>query len=611
MDAKLKKFSTKFSVENMASLLENRNYQMVSLKFLEIFNAYWDIYRRLDSDELDFLNIFSGAFLDTICRDDFIVPEEHVGTFIRMANHLAKLTALTDLKTTDGHLLRLLGKKPAALENYLERNKIIKILLLYSCLNETELDYQNIFYTFSDIASFWYWAYFEFVNYVSLTALKNLTRHLDQLEVIGPKLNFNFHPPVIAPYLMVSYFNPGPDRKIKQKINSLLQEKYKKVNLGSHRSHNLEKKKIAVISKLIQPGHAVFKGTYEFIRSLSADYDLTMVHLRHLMPVDVENDFAEIFNDIIYLNLSANNLQESLAPLINNDFDLIFYPDIGMSVESIILSNLRLAPVQVTAHGHSVSTFGAEIDYFISGRESENIAMAEKNYSERLVIIPGVGLHSALPDYQVQNLEKFSDEFQIICPWSTQKIHYNHLLNLKKIIERSDKKIVFQTFSSGFESYLSAYAAEIAKILGPDNVRVLFRLNYPNYMALFELGDITLDSFPYGGYNTVIDSLYLGKPVVTLEGEQAYNKFASALLRKIGLGELVALNYDEYTDKTVRLINDDHYRQEIIHRIKEINLYEQIYLTDEPIYFKKAIAHLLENHERLKAENSLQPVIIT
>jgi hypothetical protein len=623
MDSRLYKFSSKFSVELVMDLVASRQYTSVSIKFMEIFNAYWDIFRLLDQEELDFLNLFIGTFLDVISKDNFIVPEEHVETYIRMSHHLAKLTALTEIKNTDLYLMRLLGKRLDFMENFIERNKVVKMLAMYSCHNELEINYKMIFMTFSDLASFWYWTYFESVDYVSELALRNLNRHIDQVETIGSKLNFNFHPPVIASSFSVSYINPDKDRKIKEKINSLLQEKFSgikinnsaihlkpEVNIDYPATYQPERKKIAVISSLLHPGHAVFKGTYQFIKSLANDYDLTMVHLRNMLPEDVESGYFDIFEEVLYLNLKLTDLKNSLGPLKNNNFDMVLYPDIGMSVESIMLSNLRLAPVQVTTHGHSVSTFGADIDYFISGAETEIIEDAGINYSERLVVIPGTGLQSAIPDYKIQNFKNDSAEFQIICPWSTQKINYKHLLNLKKIIDLSEKKIVFQIFSSGYESYLKVFNDEIGKILGPENVRVMFSLSYKNYMTLFEIGDISIDSFHYGGYNTIFDALHLSKPVVSLEGTKAYNKFASAVLRKLNLHELVASDEDEFVQKTVRLINDELYRIEMVNKIKAINLYDNLCQTDEPQYFKKAIDYLLTNHQQLKEENSRQPIII-
>src|SRR2546429_306824 len=70
---------------------------------------------------------------------------------------------------------------------------------------------------------------------------------------------------------------------------------------------------------------------------------------------------------------------------------VVYYPDIGMTPQSILLANLRLAPIQIMSLGHPVSTWGSEIDYFISGADVEPPNYPERNYSERLVLLPGCG----------------------------------------------------------------------------------------------------------------------------------------------------------------------------------------------------------------------------
>ena len=126
---------------------------------------------------------------------------------------------------------------------------------------------------------------------------------------------------------------------------------------------------------------------------------------------------------------------------------MIIFPDIGMNLESIFISNLRLSTIQILLHGHSVSSFGAQIDYFISGIDSEKMENVEKNYSERLVLIPGIGLHPTYPEYikevgegfrqSTNQQNNYSEKLLISCPWISQKINYEHLLNLKSILEKS------------------------------------------------------------------------------------------------------------------------------------------------------------------------------
>jgi hypothetical protein len=60
-------------------------------------------------------------------------------------------------------------------------------------------------------------------------------------------------------------------------------------------------------------------------------------------------------------------------------------------------SNKRLAPVQIASYGHSVSTRGSQIDYWIGGAGADfipaDLALGpHPNYAETLVLVPGLGI---------------------------------------------------------------------------------------------------------------------------------------------------------------------------------------------------------------------------
>ena len=129
-------------------------------------------------------------------------------------------------------------------------------------------------------------------------------------------------------------------------------------------------------------------------------------------------------------------------------------------------------------------------------------------------------------------------------------------------------------------------------------------------MALMEMGDLSADSYPFGGYNTIVDSLYLGKPIVTWEGRRFVNRASSHLLRRVGLGELVATTAAQYADKIINLVSDYAYRQEIAGRIAATDLKARIFDSQEPAFFKKAIDFLIANHSPLAAEASRAPIFI-
>ena len=68
--------------------------------------------------------------------------------------------------------------------------------------------------------------------------------------------------------------------------------------------------------------------------------------------------------------------------------------------------------------------------------------------------------------------------------------------------------------------------------------------------------DITLDTYPYGGGTTPIESLIQGVPVIGLIGERFCSKHAYNNMGNTGHGELIAHSKAEFVDKAVALASD-------------------------------------------------------
>lgn len=72
----------------------------------------------------------------------------------------------------------------------------------------------------------------------------------------------------------------------------------------------------------------------------------------------------------------------------------------------------------------------------------------------------------------------------------------------------------------------------------------------------YRLLDIALDPFPYNGGTTTCDALWMGVPVVTLEGERFCSRMGASLLHSADLPDLVATDIDGYC-KTARQLAGD------------------------------------------------------
>ncbi|MBL0312367.1 MAG: tetratricopeptide repeat protein [Holophagaceae bacterium] len=68
--------------------------------------------------------------------------------------------------------------------------------------------------------------------------------------------------------------------------------------------------------------------------------------------------------------------------------------------------------------------------------------------------------------------------------------------------------------------------------------------------------DIALDPVPYNGTTTTCEAMWMGVPVITLQGDRHAGRVGVSLLNQIGLTELIALDEDSYVRLALDLAND-------------------------------------------------------
>ncbi|MBL8200629.1 MAG: tetratricopeptide repeat protein [Chromatiales bacterium] len=94
---------------------------------------------------------------------------------------------------------------------------------------------------------------------------------------------------------------------------------------------------------------------------------------------------------------------------------------------------------------------------------------------------------------------------------------------------------------------------------GVDRSRIVlvgFIPNQADHLATYRDIDIALDTFPYHGTTTTLDSLLMGVPVITLSGYHHASRVGASLLTQAGIPDLIAHAGDEYVAKAVALAGD-------------------------------------------------------
>ncbi|UCE46557.1 MAG: hypothetical protein JSW47_13145, partial [Phycisphaerales bacterium] len=70
------------------------------------------------------------------------------------------------------------------------------------------------------------------------------------------------------------------------------------------------------------------------------------------------------------------------------------------------------------------------------------------------------------------------------------------------------------------------------------------------HMQLYHEVDMLLDTYPFNGFMTTIEGLWMGVPTITLFGEKlAVSRAGLSILTRVGLEIFAAANPDEYVAK--------------------------------------------------------------
>jgi predicted O-linked N-acetylglucosamine transferase (SPINDLY family) len=89
-----------------------------------------------------------------------------------------------------------------------------------------------------------------------------------------------------------------------------------------------------------------------------------------------------------------------------------------------------------------------------------------------------------------------------------------------------------------------------------DRVHFVSRDIRQNYLKYYHQIDLGLDTLPYNGHTTTIDSLWMGVPVITLIGKTVVGRAGLSQLSNIGLTELAATTPDQFVELAAKTAAD-------------------------------------------------------
>src|SRR5207302_6425603 len=94
-----------------------------------------------------------------------------------------------------------------------------------------------------------------------------------------------------------------------------------------------------------------------------------------------------------------------------------------------------------------------------------------------------------------------------------------------------------------------------------ERVSLRKRENILDYFATIGNVDIALDTFPYNGATTTLDTLWMGVPMVALAGSTTVGRSSFSLLSSLAAPELIATSSADLIARNVALASDPHSRR--------------------------------------------------
>jgi len=264
----------------------------------------------------------------------------------------------------------------------------------------------------------------------------------------------------------------------------------------------------------------------------------------------------------------------------------------------------RAAPIQVNYLGYPGTMATNYVDYIVADKTLIQLE-SQSCYSEKVVYLP----HS----YQVNDRKRLISEkrftkqelglpengFVFCCFNNNYKITPSTFVSWMRILKAVEGSVLWLFQDNPW--VVVNLKIEASK-QGIDASRLVFaeQMSSPEHLARQRQADLFLDTFPYNAHTTASDALWVGLPVITLQGKSFASRVAASLLDAIGLPELVTNSQEEYETLAIDLaLNHLKYAD---FKLKLANNRLTTPLFDTPLFTKNLEAAYIKMYQQYQAK---------
>jgi predicted O-linked N-acetylglucosamine transferase (SPINDLY family) len=225
------------------------------------------------------------------------------------------------------------------------------------------------------------------------------------------------------------------------------------------------------------------------------------------------------------------------------------------------------APIQVSWAGYLASSGLKEIDYIIV---DEYVAanLDEKNqFTEKLWKLKNTwSVLTPTNNVVLDNIPANNNGYITFGSFNNLKKINNKIIKLwsQILYQCKDSKLVLSTsqfkdkkFIEYFSKFFLDQGVKLEQLVLKEEANRNDLLNFYNTI------DISLDTFPYNGGTTSLESIFMCVPVLTKKGNTFLSKCGESINTSIGLEDWIADNDEDYVLKAINFAKDFRKIQEV------------------------------------------------
>jgi predicted O-linked N-acetylglucosamine transferase (SPINDLY family) len=312
--------------------------------------------------------------------------------------------------------------------------------------------------------------------------------------------------------------------------------------------------------------HAVSYQVFDVIKNLSENLELKLYFYYNKLEEDeITKSFKKL--NINWINIFKLSDSEIIDKLRDDNIQILFDLSGFTKGGRLNIFYHQPCPIQISWCGYLASV-GMEKNHYIFADKYTIPEVDENKYKEKIYRLDKTW--SVLSkNYNVvanNNIPVLKNKFISFGSFNNiLKINHKVVSTWSKILCRILNSKLY-LFSDNFnEQEFKSYFEKLFLDNGVRLDQLFFQpsLKRDDLLNKYNLLDIALDTFPYSGGTTSLESYWMGVPVLTKKGDYFISKSTESINKNIGLNDWIANDESDYINKAVNFSNNLNFLQSV------------------------------------------------